>query len=143
VVYIHMLSPNNKKGGNLALCSNIDGTWGCAWNEISQRQTNTEWVHLYVESKKHLFFYSLLHWLTLAPPSTATMPATSVSTLSPPNPSVHLISSYRFYIVFSNFYFAKCTCHLYRSLKSYFIHGLFISHWYTSLAVKGCNIICI
>ena len=41
-----------KKEGNLAICGNVDGTWGhyTKWN-VRQRKSDTVWSHLYVESK--------------------------------------------------------------------------------------------
>ena len=44
-----------KKGGNYAICSNMDGKEAIIPSEVSQRETNI-WHHFYVDSKKEMEF---------------------------------------------------------------------------------------
>ena len=56
MVYVYNgILPSHKKELNFVICNNMDGFGGyyAKWNKSDkERQINTVWYHLYVESKK-------------------------------------------------------------------------------------------
>ena len=50
--YTHNGIKLSQKEQNLVMCDNTDEPWEYYVTEINQKETNTTWVHLYVESKR-------------------------------------------------------------------------------------------